>query len=152
MKKVISLIVLTGVLTLTFVTSGFGASQWLVKSKGNRQHTLWLDGTITKGDPKTTFHKEENAGHKNVKYDLDISDWSIAAYGGSNHTSYFVNYKEPDGNLRVIVYYDWISMTVVSVSQMVYADSYGGYTYESVPVESVKTAEYCFGSYGCLGG
>jgi len=152
MQKIISLIVVFGVF---FSSTALAQSNWLVRTKGkSTQQTLYQDGSIVRtnrGDPKTTFDQSENAGHKRVKYDLDISDWSVAAYGISSPTDYFVNYKEPDGNLRVIVYYDWKAMTAVSASKMVYGDMPGGYAYEEVPIESVKVPKYCRDNYGCIG-
>ena len=155
MKKITSLVVLTALLTLTFVPSGFGANQWVARSKGNHQQVLWQDGSITKGDPKTAFHKEENRCHsakQNCQEPLDISLWQIGSQG-SSHTYWHVTYLSSTlwTADQIIVYYDLTTATVLSAIRQIQEPD-GSFTTTDLSVDSLTLAPYCTGTYGCIGG
>lgn len=85
--------------TLTVVLSfaGTGAAQdrWVVRQKtpsAEGPWTLYEDGSVTRGDPKTTYDQRDNCGHgnsTNCSGVVNLAGWKITGQGGSNHTDNF---------------------------------------------------------------
>ena len=108
-----------GFLNLYVAGQTVAQSQWLVRDKKpstEGQWTLYDDGSVTRGDPKTNFDQRENEGHRNIPSKgakLDLTGWSIVSQGNGPSTSYQVTYLSPTKNTQsaldqVVVTYDLV--------------------------------------------
>jgi len=86
-------------LTLIVFYSGQTEAGWQVKQKQTSSNgTPWVlssDGSITRGDPKTSYDQEENQAHSNR---VDITGWTFHGQGGSayaHYDGYAVTYLNP---------------------------------------------------------
>ena len=89
-------------------------------TKGENQQILWQDGTVTRGDPKTSYDQSENEAHR---YKLDLSDWLIGSQGGA-HTEYTVTYLSPEkwtGDQVIVTYNLLESKPISAIRQTVTA-------------------------------
>ncbi len=80
------------------------ASKWVVRQTNpspQGQWTLYDDGSVTRGDPKTDYDQSENCGHgksDNCGGELDITGWILNGQGGSPYEHYsgsMVEYLNP---------------------------------------------------------
>lgn len=86
--------------------------EWVVRSKSKNPQVLWQDGSVTRGDPKTSFDQSQNEGHR---YKLDLTEWTIGSQG-SSHDAYTVTYLNPQlwTADQVIVTYNLLEGKVTS--------------------------------------
>lgn len=107
-----------GLVNLYVAGQTVAQSQWLVRDKKpsiEGQWTLYDDGSVTRGDPKTNYDQQENSSHgkSHNQANYDLTTWRIVAQGGSTHTHFFVTFnKSPEtcgdryGCEVIQVYYD----------------------------------------------
>jgi len=89
------------ILLFGLVQVGFAQQNWLARQKKPSAEGQWVlleDGSVTRGDPKTTYDQSENRLHSEKQRErsqptLDLTGRPICAQGGSNNTdNFFVNF------------------------------------------------------------
>lgn len=127
-------LLLAVLLTLNGIGEVSAADKWLARQKQpspEGRWTLFADGSVTRGDPATSFDQRENCGHgksDNCNGALDLTGWRIAAQGGSNQTdNFFVTFTKGNPNYT----------TGFETAQVFYNLRAGG-----VVTKAVKTTSY----------
>ena len=151
---------------LVLVGQVSAASQWLVQQKNpppQGQWTLYDDGSVTRGDPKTTYDQQENCGHsvngspcqaqtKTQTPPLDITGWRLNGQGGGGHTDWKVEYLNPKrakGTIdRVIITYDLTKGKATGAIREQMKTNGADYTKQTLSLDTVKAPLYYTQLYG----
>ena len=151
-------------LTLIAFSGGNTEAGWQVKEKKPSNGVPWVlshEGSITRGDPKTTYDQSENQQHSQNHQPkppvLDISGWTLNGQGGCNApgtTGYCMEYLSPatlgSGIIdRVVIEYNRTEGKAVSAYRETMTATGADYTRTALDPNLVTRQPYCT-NYGCI--